>query len=70
MQLNSVKESLQMTVACDSRDWSSDKRDAWIYGIVLGWCEAAMVEIALKFNWSKEDVERLNKLYKEFDERY
>jgi len=30
-------DALQNCIAFDSKDFSLNKRDAWIYGIVLGW---------------------------------
>ena len=56
--------SLRTTMTTDSRDWSLYKRDAWIYGIVVGWGDA-LPEISKKFGWSDEDINRLKKYHAE-----
>lgn len=71
-------ESLHTVMVFDPRDWSAYKRDAWVYGIVVGWDEEkplkgetgreAMADLAAKFNWTDEDVARLRRLHKRFDE--
>lgn len=58
-------ESIQTTIAFDVRDWSEDRRSAWIYGIAFGWGEA-LEEIKTKFRWTDEDVERLNRYHNEW----
>jgi len=69
-------ESLKSTIAFSSNDWSTNKRDAWIYGIVLGWSdyddpddpeESAMEELKEKLGWSEEDVSRLKFLHSEYE---
>ena len=52
-------------MASDSRDWSQDKRDAWIYGIVFGWDEA-FDEVANRHKWSIADQNRLKYMRNEF----
>ena len=59
-------ESIKMAIAFDVRDWSEDRRSAWIYGIVFGWDEA-LEEVKTKFRWTDEDVERLNRYHNEWD---
>ena len=58
-------ESIQRTIAFDVRDWSEDRRSAWIYGIVFGW-DDAIEEVKTKFRWTDEDVERLNGYHNEW----
>lgn len=58
-------DSIKTTMVTDPRDWGLYKRDAWIYGIVIGWKDA-LPEIAEKFKWKKEDVLRLQKYHAEF----
>jgi hypothetical protein len=65
-------------MATDSRDWSLDKRDAWLWGIVLGWTnepgepvdEDPMADVARKHGWSSETVTRLRDLHQKFDEAF
>ncbi|MEU0937667.1 hypothetical protein [Embleya sp. NPDC005971] len=60
-------ESVGSTMASDSRDWGVDRRDAWLWGILLGWdcddvhahdetCINALDEVAAKARFSPELV--------------
>lgn len=51
--------SLEAVMATDPRDWSLCSRSSWIYGIVFGWSEEALREVARLHNWSEESVEDL-----------
>ena len=53
-------ESIEMAMTFDVRDWSEDRRSAWIYGIGFCWGERTE-EIKQEYNWNKEDVERMNR---------
>lgn len=59
--LRDALKSLQATMAFDSRDWSVVRRDAWLYGIVVGW-DDALPEVAKKHRWDAVDVARLKRL--------
>lgn len=55
-------DSAKSTMAFSSRDWGGwDKRDAWLYGIILGWDEEAEAELAERFKWAPDDVARLRR---------
>ena len=56
------KESLFNCVVFDSRDWSLEKTDAWIYGIIVGWDEASLESLKNKFRWDDKTVQRLKSL--------
>lgn len=56
-------ESLHDTICLGSRDYSLNHRDAWIYGIVVGWDEA-LPEVAEKHRWSTETISRLESMHK------
>jgi len=58
-------ESIECSIAFDVRDWSEDKRSAWIYGIVFGWKDEKK-EIQAKFNWSDEDIKRIEKYHEQW----
>lgn len=60
-----VIDSLHTTITTDSKDWSLNKRDAWIYGIIVGW-DDALPEVAEKFGWGNEDINRLKKYHSQF----
>lgn len=51
----------------DSRDWSSNNKDAWIYGIIVGWDKESLIELSNKYGWSKEDCEKLEQLHFNFN---
>jgi len=58
-------------MATNSRDWSTDRSDAWLYGIVLGWGHGeAMAELAEQHGWAPEDVRRLKSLHEKFNEAF
>lgn len=58
--------SLEVTIPFWVGDWSEDNRLAWVYGIVCGWDDEAMDEVAYLHDWSKETVERLNLLHNRY----
>lgn len=58
-------DSLKTCVATSSRDWSIDKRDAWIYGIICGW-EESIEDLAIDHGWDAETVSRLQRLHNAF----
>lgn len=61
-------DSLECTLAFDSRDWGQNKKDAWIWGIVCGWenedplCDA-VDEICEKHGFDKKRLKQLRKNY-------
>jgi hypothetical protein len=63
-------DSAGKAIAFSSADWGADKRQAWVYGIILGWDrdddgeETAMGELAAKFGWDEANVARLRKYHK------
>ncbi len=64
--LKTVIQSLQTTIAFDSRDWSIDKRLAWIYGVLMGWDDEAGEPFTFEDrpkglrDCPKEDYERMH----------
>jgi len=42
--------SIHDTISFDAKDWSLCKKDVWIYGIVCGWDDEALAELAPRFN--------------------
>lgn len=63
-------ESIENVLAFSSRDWSVDKRDAWLWGIVYGWDDPdspdAMEEVVALHGWTPEEVARLRGLHADF----
>jgi hypothetical protein len=60
-------ESIYDTIVFDSKDFSLNKRDAWLYGIVVGW-DKAYEELKLKHKWTDEEVARNKRLHEKFKE--
>jgi hypothetical protein len=68
-----LAEALQSVYDCmvfDSRDWGASRRDAWLWAVLVGWdgdepgdTEDAMAEVALRYGWSDETVERLRRMH-------
>jgi hypothetical protein len=54
-----VLDVLKRIVVHDARDWSASKRDAWLYGIVVGWKDEALRELQQKYRWDDTSVKRL-----------
>lgn len=61
------KDSLYYTIANDPRDWAKCKRDAWIYGIIVGWDEESLQQIKEQHKWSQRDADRLSLLHEKFE---
>lgn len=72
-------ESIECSIAFQVRDMLTDRRDAWIYGIVFGFSDvpedprypddlSEMEEVARKHNWSLEDMARLRRLHAEWEQ--
>jgi hypothetical protein len=59
-------EALETTLAFSSDDWSTSRAKAWVWGIICGWDDASMAELAAKFGWDQEAVARLNRLHAKF----
>ena len=60
-------ESIECAIAFDVRDWSEDRRSAWIYAIVYGWgYEDSWDEVSKKFGWDEEDRKRANVLHEQW----
>lgn len=67
------KNSLRAAMSSASKDWSLDKADAWLYGIICGWDAATLSELRARFHWTDETCTRLNNLHKKFmnsEQRY
>jgi hypothetical protein len=61
------KASLRVSMTTSSRDWSASERDAWMYGIVVGWPDDALAELARQFFWAPDVVARLRRLHERFE---
>jgi hypothetical protein len=61
-----VMDALSTVIALDSKDYATTSRDAWVYGIVVGWDGLSMAALANKFGWSPETVANLRSYRKAF----
>ena len=67
MQLHTCpKESLAAALAFNARDLSAEHRDAWAWGIVIGWDPESLQELAERHGWTPETVARLQRLHRDF----
>lgn len=59
-------DSIEFAIAFDVRDWSNDRRSAWIHAIVFGIDKESEEEIARyrrEFHWDDKDIERVKRLH-------
>ena len=60
-------ESIECAMAFDVRDWSEDRRSAWIYAIVFGLdYEDSWEEVVKKFGWDEEDRKRASMMHEQW----
>lgn len=61
-------QSLARTMTSDPRDWGADRRDAWLYGVLVGWetgpddPNSAVDELAVRHGWDETTVGLLRRL--------
>lgn len=56
-------DEARAAMAFHPRDWAADHRDAWAWGIVVGWGDDGLAEVAAKHGWPDEKVARLRALH-------
>lgn len=59
-------DSIEGVIAFDVRDWSEDRRSAWIYGVVFGWDDSSVADLKTKYKWDNSDIQRLNQLHNQW----
>ncbi|MTI49480.1 MAG: hypothetical protein FH761_16730 [Firmicutes bacterium] len=65
-ELVKVAKSLHEAIAFDSKDYSINRTDAWLYGIIIGWDNSSIKELQNKFDWTDLTCERLKCLHEVF----
>jgi hypothetical protein len=60
------RESLKTTLAFSVDDWAATRAMAWVWGIIEGWDDESMAELAETFHWDEATTARLNRLHKAF----
>jgi hypothetical protein len=58
--LSEALTSLRRICIHDSRDWSADRHDAFIYGVCVGW--EPVDDVAGRHDWDDGFVARLDRL--------
>lgn len=60
-------ESIECAIAFDVHEWSTSRRDAWIYSIVFG-CEddESWNYMCVEHGWDNEDRERAKRLHEQW----
>jgi hypothetical protein len=58
-RLRGLLDHARRMMARSPLDWSVDHRDAWLWGVVVGWDDASIAELAPKHGWSEENVATL-----------
>ncbi len=66
--LKEAIDSIGTSMIMSPRDWGLDHRDAWVYGIVLGWNSDSLAELRVIHRWDDKTVERLTKLRSAIEE--
>ena len=59
-------QSIHDTICLGSKDYSLNHRDAWLYGIVVGWGDS-LGSVARYHDWSADTVARLKRLHNEYE---
>ena len=54
--------SMEAALTTHPRDWSLDHRDAWVYGMIVGWGDC-LPDVASRHGWSEETQEKLRRGY-------
>lgn len=52
-------DRIRTLITTDPRDWSIDRRDAWLWGVFVGWDEASLAQIAPQHRWSNVAIQML-----------
>lgn len=58
MNLAQVISNLQTVINFDVRDWAANRRDAYIYGVLVGWGKA-LDEVAKQHGWDEGTIRRI-----------
>lgn len=59
-------ESMENVLVFDPRDWGQLQSDAWLWGIICGWDDESLQDLAVKHRWSDDTVSRLKRLRSAF----
>jgi hypothetical protein len=76
LKVTDVLDTLARVLAGDPRDWSLDRRDAWLWGVLCGWdcedhpgtvecdetCTNALATVAQRHGWNAVEVDVLRSM--------
>lgn len=66
-QTEDPREALRRAMSFAVDDWGSSRAMAWVWGIVNGWEDDAMAELAAEYSWDAETIARVRRLHRAFD---
>jgi hypothetical protein len=46
----------------DHRDWTADRTDAYLWGVLIGWSNEALDEIAVKHRWNEHRIKYVREM--------
>jgi hypothetical protein len=58
------KENIRGCMVMLAKDWGLDNRNAWLWGIVLGWDAESLAELKIRHDWTDDDVALLQRLHR------
>ncbi|MFB7738299.1 hypothetical protein ACFC08_28705 [Streptomyces sp. NPDC056112] len=59
--LNAVRNYMRVAVG-DTRDWTADRHDAYLWGVLIGWDDDALAEVAAKHRWNEHRVKYVREM--------
>lgn len=65
-KIQNVFDSIECTIAFDVRDWSEDRRSAWIYAIIFGLDDESWNEMFKRFRWDNADRQRAESMHEQW----
>jgi hypothetical protein len=59
--LNAVRNYMRVAVG-DTRDWTADRHDAYLWAVLIGWDDDTLHEIAAKHRWNEHRVKYVREM--------
>jgi hypothetical protein len=53
--LNAVRNYMRVAVG-DTRDWTADRHDAYLWSVLIGWDDDTLQEVAVKHRWDEHRI--------------
>lgn len=58
-----VRNMMRTAASYYHRDWATDRHDAFLYAILIGWDDEALKEIAAKHRWNEHRVKYVQEMH-------